>query len=354
MSNKDNGFTPSKETYNPRYTFDNFIVGPSNKMAYEVCHELANNPHNIQYGSIYIYGDVAVGKTHLARAIQNEIRKNNDDVKVIYATTERFTNDFIQSIKLNDTTSCKSYYRSADVLIIDDLQDLAGRKRTSELLFKTIRDFRMGGRQIILIADKRPDELAGINEKDISVLEWGLMVEIYKPEYYTAQSIIRYYAEKNGIEDVISEELCDYMIRNLNRTPRTYMAAINRLTVYKNQSEEEFSYLDAVKTLVDLKDNSSIYVGIKSIMKVVADFYGMPVSRLRSNSRSKEDTLARRVSMYLCKKYTPENLTQIAKAHGRGDASSAYSGCRYIEESLDEDTYLAKDLRDIIDMLKNL
>ena len=353
MSSKENGFTPSTETYNPRYNFDNFIVGPSNKMAYEVCLELAKNPGNIQYGSLYIYGGIGVGKTHLARAIQNEIKKNNNDVKVIYATTERFTNDFIRSIKLNDVPSCKSYYRSADVLIIDDLQDLVGRKRTSELLFKTIRDFRMGGRQIILLADKRPDELADLNEKDISVLEWGLMVEIYQPEYFTAQSIIRYYAEKNRIEDVISEELCDYMISNLNRTPRAYMAAINRLTVYKNQSEEEFSYVDAVKTLADLKDNSSIDVGVKSIMKVVADFYGIPVSRLKSNSRSKEDTLARRVSMYLCKKYTSENLTQIAKAHGRGDASSAYSGCRYIEIKLDEDTYLAKDLKDIIDVLKN-
>lgn len=354
MGLEEKEYVPSAETYNTRYGFENFVVGPSNKMAYKVCLEVARAPRNIEYGSVYIYGRTGTGKTHLARAIQNEIMKNNDGVKVIYATAERFTYDFIKALKSNRTSKCKDYYRSADVLIIDDLQDLPGRKHTSELLFKTIRDFRMGGRQIILIADKRPDDLGDLSEKDLSILKWGLMVEVYQPEYYTAKEIIRYYAKKNEIENVLSDELCNYMINNLSRNPRVYMAAINKLTLYQSQTDKNYTFADVVKILEDLKKQDSLYVDTESIMSVVANYYDIPVSKLKSSSRIRKDTMQRRISMYLCKKYTSDNFAKIAKSHGRVDASSAFVGCKYIEKKIEEDTYLAKDVRNIIEVLKKM
>lgn len=351
--NSFSGYNPNDYYYNtqveklglnPVYTFENFVVGDSNNMAYVTCTAVADLPGQSHLNPLFLYGESGVGKTHLIQSIAHYILQHNPKLKVIYVPAEVFVSDIVHAIQNRNTNTVKEEYRSADVLIIDDIQVIIGKESTQAEFFNTFNVLHSAGKQIILSSDKPPSEMKILEVRLRSRFEWGLPIDIQTPDYETRMAILKNKAEKNNLTD-ISEDILVYIADNIVSNVRELESALNKIRVYRQLGHKEVT-LDLVRQILrDLisKDEKQ-EITPEIIMSVVAEHLGVSVEDIKSKKRTKSIAQARQVVMYLCRALTDKGLQDIGNVVGGKNHSTVINGIKQIEEKKKADAEFVAQL----------
>ena len=337
-----------KSNLNPNYTFDTFVIGDNNRHAHAACVAVAEEPAS-NYNPLFLYGESGLGKTHLMQAIAHHIIINNPDLKVLYVTSETFTNDVIESIKKNKSEELRSKYRNLDVLLIDDIQFVIGKDSTQTEFFNTFNDLYNASKQIIISSDKPPKDLETLEERMRTRLAWGLPVDIHTPDYETRMAILR---RKQQMEHVIiPDDILDYIANNVVSNIRDMEQAIHKISFYKRLEgqNEELTVQKAEDILKDVISANSIKETTPEIIiQIVSDYTGISVNDITSSKRSNEIATARQISMYLCREYLDRiSLQQIGDAVGGKDHTTVLSGIKKIKNLKETDSSVKNTIEDI-------
>ena len=336
---------------NPKFTFDNFVVGASNKLAYVAANDVANNPGTI-HNPLFIYGKSGLGKTHLMHAIGNKIMQEKKK-KVLYVTSDEFMNDFtgIADIGKNANSidyanQFKSKYRNVDVLIIDDIQFLVGAEKTQQEFFNTFNYLHKTNKQIIISSDRSPDDLKKLEERLRSRFMWGLPVDIYPPDFELRCRIIKEKLKNTSIEEMVDEDVIEYIANSCQNDVRHIEGTINRLLAYTamfvpNKIDLEFA-VEALKDFVN--KNIYIEINISNIQKIVADYFNITVDDLKSKKRNNKVVIPRQIAMYMCRMETNETFPKIGLEFGGRDHSTVIFACDKIEKELKTDINLQETI----------
>ncbi len=326
----------------PNYTFDRFIVGPSNQFAHAASTAVARKPGEA-YNPLFIYGGVGLGKTHLINAIGNEIIKSTSNMaRVCCISAEHFTNQVINSIKSNKMEEFRNRYRfGCDVLLIDDIQFIAGKESTQEEFFHTFNTLYESKKQIVLTSDKSPKDMSYLEERLRSRFEWGLITDIQPPETETRIAIIKNKAESEGV--VLPNEVGLYIAKNTTSNIRELEGTLTNIIAHAKLLNAEISLdltKEVLKNIVKSQDNR--FVTIEGIQKEVANFYGMRVQDLKSDRKQKNIAVPRQVTMYLARRYTGASYPEIGEKFGGKDHSTVIHAVKKIEKLLGNDPSLTK------------
>lgn len=335
---------------NPRYNFDSFIVGSNNNMAHAVALAVAESPGKF-YNPLFIYGGVGLGKTHLMHAIGNFIIHNNPDLKVLYTSSESFTNELIDIMRSGkkdntDFTNFRNKYRNVDVLMIDDIQFIIGKDRTQEEFFHTFNDLYMSEKQVIITSDKPPKDFLLLEERFRTRFEAGITVDIQSPDYETRMAILKKNAELKhyDIDDSVFQYIADNIVSNV----RELEGALKKIILFANLSHQKVTLPLAQDVLKDLiSPNSNIKINCDRIIEIVAEHFNIPVSDLISNKKTKDIAYTRQICMYLCKQLTEETYSSIGKALHRKDHSTIMYGVKKIQDDIN-DNPSTKNLIDVL------
>jgi len=331
---------------NPRYTFDNFIKGEGNQLARAAAGAISDNPGGTSFNPLFLYGGVGLGKTHLIQAIGNQIVKNFPEKKIIYLSSDIFTVEFVESIQTNKVNEFSNFYRSMDVLIIDDIQFLIGKEKTQDLFFHIFNTLHQSRKQIILSSDKPPKDLKGLDERLISRFQWGLTADIQPPELETRIAILKRKAETYGM--MVSNEILEYIATNITSNIRELEGCLIKLLASVSLSSKEISFELAKKTVKEIAtDRKTSTLTIETITKVVCEHLGVAENKIRDKTRKKEIVLARQIAMYLAKELTLSSLKTIGLHFGGRDHSTVIHACNSIEESKRKDSSFHNILNDI-------
>jgi len=331
---------------NPRYTFDNFIKGEGNQLARAAAGAISDNPGGTSFNPLFLYGGVGLGKTHLIQAIGNQIAKNFPEKKVIYLSSDIFTVEFVESIQTNRVNEFSNFYRSMDVLIIDDIQFLIGKEKTQDLFFHIFNTLHQSRKQIILSSDKAPKDLKGLDERLISRFQWGLTADIQPPELETRIAILKRKAETYGM--LVSNEILEYIATNITSNIRELEGCLIKLLANVSLNSKEINFELAKKTVKEIAtDRKTTTLTIENITKVVCDHLGVAENKIRDKTRKKEIVLARQIAMYLAKNLTLSSLKTIGLHFGGRDHSTVIHACNTIEEYKVSDVSFSKILEEI-------
>ena len=326
-----------KSNLNHKYTFENFIVGDSNKHAFATCVAVADEPSQDNFNPLFLYGGSGLGKTHLIQSIAHYILQHNPNKNVLYVTSEVFTNDIISSIQNNKTDEFREKYRQVDVLIIDDIQEIIGRERTQQEFFNTFNFLYEAGKQIIISSDRPPKEITSLDERLRSRFEWGVPIDIHAPDYETRMAILKNKAELAGMTS-IPEEVFKYIAENIVSNVRELEGALNKINVYSKLSNSTINLDMAKDMLKDLiSKDANITVTPESILNIVAEHMNVSVDDIKSKKRNADIAIARQLVMYLSRNLTDKSLQAIGDTVGGKDHSTVYSGITRITEKLQED-----------------
>lgn len=328
---------------NPKFTFDNFVIGGSNNIATAAAKAVADNPATA-YNPLFIYGDVGLGKTHLMHAIGNHIKDNHPAYRITYVTSETFTNELIDSIKDNTNAQFRSKYRNVDVLMVDDVQFIAGKNTTQEEFFNTFNSLHTSGKQIIISSDKPPKEIPALEDRLRSRFEGGLITDIQPPDYETRIAILQKKAAQESI--VVDEQVLSLIASKVNANIRQLEGAFTRVVAFSRLTGTPVDVKMAETALKDIVDSQERKVTVPLIQQVVAEFYGVTVENLMSPRRTADITYPRQVAMYLSREMTDMSLKNIGQAFGR-DYSTVISACKKIEDDLRFDTKLPLVFKDL-------
>ena len=337
---------------NSKYRFDTFVVGGNNKFAHSASLAVAESP-GVAYNPLYLYGGAGLGKTHLMHSIGHFILENNPDMKVLYVTSEQFTNEVIESIRSGNAskmTKLREKYRTVDVLLIDDVQFIIGKESTQEEFFHTFNVLHSAGKQIILSSDKPPKEMETLEERFRSRFEWGLIADIQPPDYETRMAILKKNAENYNKE--INEEIFQYIATNIKSNIRELEGAFNKVIAYSKLNKVEInlsSVQEALKDIISPNEKKQITSGL--IVEVVAEHFGITPEDIMSKRRNTEYVLPRQICMYLCRKYTDDSLQSIGKAVGKKDHTTVIHGIEKITEDIEKNDELKGKIDIIIKKL---
>ncbi|MDH3267462.1 MAG: chromosomal replication initiator protein DnaA [Ignavibacteria bacterium] len=333
---------------NPRYTFDNFIKGEGNQLARAAAGAISDNPGGTSFNPLFLYGGVGLGKTHLIQAIGNQSVQNFPEKKIIYLSSDIFTVEFVESIQTNKVNDFSNFYRSMDVLIIDDIQFLIGKEKTQDLFFHIFNTLHQSRKQIILSSDKPPKDLKGLDERLISRFQWGLTADIQPPELETRIAILKRKAETYGM--MVSNEILEYIATNITSNIRELEGCLIKLLASVSLSSKEITFELAKKTVKEIAtDRKTGTLTIETITKVVCEHLGVAENKIRDKTRKKEIVLARQIAMYLAKELTLSSLKTIGLHFGGRDHSTVIHACNSIEENKNKDT----SLHNIVDDIRN-
>ena len=327
-----------RSNLNPKYTFDTFVIGDNNRHAHAACVAVAEEPSSA-YNPLFLYGGAGLGKTHLMQAIAHHIITHNPDLKVLYVSSETFTNEVIEAIRNNKSEDLRAKYRSQDVLLIDDIQFVIGKDSTQTEFFNTFNDLYNSNKQIIISSDKPPKEIETLEERMRTRLEWGVPVDIHAPDYETRMAILKRKAEMDHI--IIADEILDYIAQNVVSNIRELEGALNKISVYTRleNHKEELTVEKAADILKDLI-SKDIHQEITPdfIINIVSDHMNVPYDDITSSKRSQDIATARQVVMYLCRKYLDRySLQQIGASVGGRDHSTVLNGVQKIEHLMQKD-----------------
>lgn len=339
---------------NSKYTFDNFIVGNSNKFAHAAALAVAENPGKM-YNPLFIYGNSGLGKTHLMHAIGNYITKNSNK-KVLYVTSEQFVSDFIGINKKDETGTNFSYvdffkqkYRNIDVLIIDDIQYLGGATETQKEFFHTFNNLYGDNKQIIISSDRSPDDLKILEDRLRTRFCWGLPVDIYPPDFELRVAILKKRIAGEAINKYIPDQVIEYMASNLGSDIRMLEGSVTRLVAYSTIMGSEIDLNLAMEALKDyINKGISEKNDINKIQKVVAEYFKISIDDLKSKKRNSNISFPRQIAMYLCRKLTDESFPKIGIEFGGKDHSTVMHSCEKIEREISTN----KDLNKTIEILE--
>ena len=325
----------------PSYTFGSFVVGSSNKLAYAAAQNVAKNPGK-EYNPLFIYGGVGLGKTHLMQAIGNEITSRNKKKKVVYVTSEGWTNEFITAIAKRTTNQFKERYRKVDVLLIDDVQFLAGKSGTQEEFFHNFNALHQEQKQIVMTCDRPPKVIPTLEDRLKSRLEWGMMADIQSPDIETRTAILQRKAQTKGYD--LPLEVLDYISKQIQQNVRELEGALNRLIAYCKLNDVAMNLKSAQAALGSLKARERRGVGAKQVLEKCADFYDIDLSDILGKKRDKEIVVPRQVAMYLMREELKLSYPKIAQEVGGKDHTTVMHAVGKIEKQIDLDEPLRQDI----------
>jgi chromosomal replication initiator protein len=339
----DSGEADIGAPIDPRCTFENFVVGAPNQLAFAAAQrvaELAAPPFN----PLFVYGGVGLGKTHLMHAIAWQIRRQNPGRKVVYLSAEKFMYQFIKALRFKDTMSFKELFRSSDVLMVDDVQFIGGKDSTQEEFFHTFNTLVDRGRQIVVSADRSPSELVGLEERIRSRLGWGLVVDIHPTTYELRLDILRRKAAALAHEATIPDQVLEFLAERITANVRELEGALNRVVAQATLVGRAITPAIAQETLKDLLRAHERRITIEDIQKRVAEHYGLRMADMLSARRARAVARPRQVAMYLTKQLTPRSLPEIGRKFGGRDHTTVMHAIRRIEELRAEDAVLNDDI----------
>ncbi len=324
----------------PKYTFDTFVVGASNQFAHAACKAVAGQPGE-HYNPLFIYGGVGLGKTHLVNAIGHEILDANPDARLLYLSSESFMNELIAALRRDRMDDFRSRFRRMDVLILDDVQFLAGRERTQEEFFHTFNSLYENHRQIILTSDKFPKEIPDLEERVRNRFESGLIADIQSPDVETRIAILEKKAEIEQID--LPHDVAIFLASNIDSNVRQLEGSLTRLRAFASLNKCEITVEFAQEVLQSiLGDRNSRTITIEAIQKAVSEFYKLRPNELRSKKRARSIAVPRQIAMYLCRRYTQASYPVIGDSFGGRDHSTAIHATQTVERRMrDDPTYRA-------------
>ncbi len=341
---------PEAPTLIPRYTFENFVVGASNQFAHAACAAVANRPAD-HYNPLFIYGGVGLGKTHLVNAVGHRLIERNPGQKVVYTTFESFMNQLIGSLRRDRMNEFKSRFRSIDVLILDDIQFIAGKERTQEEFFHTFNSLYENHKQIILTSDRFPKEIPNLEDRLRNRFEWGLTADIQPPDIETRIAILCKKAEEEEID--LPQEVANFLATNIWSNVRELEGSLTRLGAFASLTKVEIT-IDLAQEVLrhTLKDNEK-QVTVRNIQKAICDHFDVKISDLKSKRRTKNLALARQMAMYLCRKFTSTSFPAIGAEFGGRDHSTVIHASKTIEQKTVTDPYVKATVDRLVRQLKN-
>ena len=329
---------------NPKYTFDTFVVGSNNKFAHAASLAVAESPGEI-YNPLFLYGGVGLGKTHLMHSVAHFILERNPSTKILYTTSEEFTNELIEAIRNGNNTAMTKFrekYRNIDVLLIDDIQFIIGKESTQEEFFHTFNALHSAKKQIIISSDKPPKDMEILEDRIRSRFEWGLLADISSPDYETRVAILRKKEELDGLERYhIPDEVMQYIANNITSNIRELEGSLNKLIALANLENKPIDIPLAAEALKDMiSPNNTREITPELIIEVVSDHFNVPAAELKGKKRNAEIVLPRQIVMYLCRNMTDTPLKSIGALLGGKDHASISHGVRKIENDLKTDEAL--------------
>ena len=330
---------------NPKYTFDTFVVGDSNRFAHAASLAVAELPSEA-YNPLFLYGGVGLGKTHLMHAIGHHMRVENPSMRILYITSERFTNDVIESIQNKTTSEMRDRLRNVDVLMVDDIQFIAGKTSTQEEFFHTFNHLHTGGKQIVISSDRPPKDIPTLEERLRSRFEWGLIADIQKPDYETRVAILRKKAatEHHEIPDEVLNFIAEKVESNIRELEGS-LTRVNAEATFKNEPVTLELAQKSLSSLVSVRDARRITPEL--IMQVVADYFHIEVSDITSQRRNREVVHPRQIAMLLTREMTSLSTTRIGDAFGGRDHTTVMHGCNKITKNAKVTPQLSKSLDDL-------
>ena len=337
----------NKSTLNTKYTFETFVVGDNNRLAYAAALAVGNEPAK-SYNPLFLYGGVGLGKTHLMNAIGNRIIENNNKANVLYVTSEKFTNQLVNAIKDNKNEIFRNKYRNIDVLLIDDIQFIAGKERIQEEFFHTFNPLYENGKQIIISSDKPPREIQFLEDRLKSRFEWGLLADISCPDYETRLAILRKKAQEENI--IIEDYILSNIANKIDSNIRELEGVFNKVVAMASLTHSPITIELAEKTINEFKYENEKVISCDFIKETVAKYFSIDKDDLSGNKRSNDIAFPRQIAMYLCRLIANMSYPQIGAEFGGRDHSTVMHACRKIEKETKE----KNNTKLIVDSVKNI
>ena len=344
-------FNENKEmaNLNPKYTFDTFVVGSNNKFAHAASLAVAESPGEI-YNPLFLYGGVGLGKTHLMHSIAHFILEKNPSCRIVYTTSEEFTNELIEAIRNGNNTAMTKFrekYRNIDVLLIDDIQFIIGKESTQEEFFHTFNSLHAAKKQIIISSDKPPKDMEILEDRIRSRFEWGLLADISSPDYETRVAILRKKEEMDGYN--IDDAIIEYIAKNIKSNIRELEGSLNKIIAYANLEKREITMELAEEVLKDIiSPNEKKIITPEYIISTVAEHFDVSPEEIAGNKRNSKVVYPRQIAMYLCREMTDAPSKSIGKCFGNRDHTTIMHGCDKIEQELKS----SENTRNTVEILK--
>jgi chromosomal replication initiator protein len=337
----------------PRNTFERFVIGTGNQFAHAAALAVATAPGKA-YNPLFLYGGVGMGKTHLMQAIGHEVKLRQPESSILYLSSEKFTNELINSIKHDKMVSFRDRFRGVDVLLIDDIQFLAGKERTQEEFFHTFNALHETNRQIVIASDRSPKELAEIEDRLRSRFEWGLIADIQPPDLETKIAILQKYAEKGYKEPIsLPDDVSQFIASNIRSNVRELEGALIRLVAYCSMTGVEISLITAQQVLKNIIDQQSRKITIESIQKAVSDQFGLRIPEIKAKNNSRQIVFPRQIAMYLCKHLTEASLPEIGRQFGGKHHTTVLHSIEKINIQRKDDKDLNRMINKLTEHLSN-
>lgn len=344
---KESKIEYSKTSLNPKYTFETFVVGNNNRFAHAAALAVGNEPSN-SYNPLFLYGGVGLGKTHLMHAIGNRILENNKKSNILYVTSEKFTNQLINAIKDNKNEFFRNKYRNIDVLLIDDIQFIAGKERVQEEFFHTFNSLYEEGKQIIISSDKPPRDIPFLEDRLKSRFEWGLLADISCPDYETRLAILRKKAQDENI--LIDDYILSNIANKIDSNIRELEGVFNKIVARASLTHSVITIELAEKIINEFKYESEKVISCDFIKETVSKYFNIDKEDLSGNKRSNDIAFPRQIAMYLCREIANMSFPQIGNDFGGRDHSTVMHACKKIEKEIKE----KNNTKLIVDSVKNI
>lgn len=336
-----------RQGLNERYTFDNFIVGSGNELAHAACQAIAQNPGS-RYNPLFLYGGVGIGKTHLIQAVGNTVLAENPEARVVYVSTEQFVQEFVDALRFKKNTAFADHYRGADVLIVDDVQFLAGKEKIQEEFFHTFNALHQGNRQIIISSDKPPKEIPTLEERLRSRFVWGMSIDMQNPDFETRCAIVQAKAHNHGVE--LEHEVAEFLSNNVPTNIRELEGALNQLLAFCDMRGLTPN-LATAKSILGNSTSRPKHISTKQIIEKTAKHFNVNVTDIMSPKRDKDIVMPRQVAMYIIRSELHLSFPKIARELGRKDHTTAIHSVDKIEKELLINDELRKSVKEITERL---
>lgn len=335
-----------RQSINERYTFENFIVGSGNELAYAACQAISANP-GTKYNPLFLYGGVGIGKTHLMQAVGNAILANKRDARVVYVSSEQFLQEFVNALRFKKISDFTEIYRSADILIVDDIQFIAGKEKAQEEFFHTFNTLHQGNKQIIISSDKPPAQIPGLEDRLKSRFVWGMSIDMQIPDFETRCAIVQTKADSHAVE--LPQDVVDYLANNVTTNIRELEGALNQLLAFCEMRALEPN-LAIVSGLLGGAKTRPKHISAKQIIERTARHFQVTVDEILGAKRDKDIVVPRQVAMYILRSELHLSFPKIARELGRKDHTTAIHSVEKIEKEM----HLDNDIREAVNDIKEL
>ena len=341
---------PDNEADN--FTFETYVVGPQNKLAYAAARAVADKPAK-NYNPLFIYGDSGLGKTHLLYAISHQLHKKQPDASIVYIKGDDFTNERVRSIQEHKNAEFREKYRKATLLLVDDIQFIAGKQQTQEEFFHTFNTLYESGRQIVLTSDRPPKEMTQLEDRLRTRFEWGLMVDVAPPDFETRLAIIKNKATMLGVN--LPDDITDYIAENVTSNVRQIEGTLNKILAYRDLLDDHIDHDTLIRAIRDMLEKDTEYVpSPQVIIDYISKFYNLDEALLRGQSRSRDVARGRQIAMYLIRRMNPNlSLNDIGKEFGKRDHTTVLHSLKEVEKKMLSDPAFAEMVKEITTNINN-